>query len=150
MNLDVAVTRIPSDAEVSSQLEAMVVALSGGTTVEERYRRFHDAPAPCPRRQPAEAIVAVGTLNSPDQVEAAGTRIAPDAFRIALDVRRFDGPLAANDPWTALVSMALGSLEAGSYTLVVQESVSRFTEHNRPETATGRETTEHAIAFECV
>ena len=67
-----------------------------------------------------------------------------------VEIRRFDGPLAANDPWLALVRMDLGSLEPGAYQLVVRETVLHFTELHHPENAVDPAMSERRLSFNCV
>jgi len=96
------------------------------------------------------AIVSTGALNTPDQVSVTGSRRYRDSFDLDLEIRRFDGPMAANDPWLALIRMELGLLEPGSYRLTVHETAMRFTDIRHPETATEPMTTERSFGFVCV
>jgi hypothetical protein len=150
VQLRTSVARIPSDTGSGSDPALFVVPAGAGSSTVDLYRRFSGAPAGCRAREKVVAIASTGVLNTPDQVSASGRRRGRDIFEMSLEIRRFEGSIRANDPWIALIRMELGSLEAGAYQLVVQETARRYTELRHPERATNPTTSERRISFNCV
>lgn len=148
--LEIDITVVPSGGELESGPAIIVVPAGDGASTSNLYRRFREAPASCRPREVVVAIVSTGLLNTPDQVSATGCRRDDNSFELNLEVRRFEGPLAANDPWFALVRMGLGSLEPGAYQLTVQETVLRFMDLHHPERAINPTTSEQRMSFNCV
>jgi hypothetical protein len=127
----------------------VVTPLQEESTIADLYARGQ-ATSPYPAGQPLISIVSVGLLNSPDQVTASGGSSGLQRFEMNVEVRAFTGPLAANDPTIALISMKLGSLEPGSYELAVHCTRLRFREINHPERATSPMTSDRIMTFNCV
>jgi hypothetical protein len=147
--VDTGITPAPTGVGLEFGPRMMVVPAQPGTTTVDLYRQYIGAPESCQARQPMVAIVRTGVLNSPDQVTSSGSQRSGTTFTIALEIRRFDGPLAGNDPWVALIQVDLGSLDPGSYQLVVQETVLRFTDLHHPERATDPMRREQRMSFDC-
>lgn len=123
--LSSSITRSPLEPAV------VIVPAGAGKTVLERYR----SGAKPTSSTPLVVIVRLSDANSPDTfaVTAAhrdGTKIA-----IAIEARRFRGPLAANVVTTPLVEIALGDLAQGTYTIDIDEQILEFTKYDAPETA---------------
>jgi hypothetical protein len=70
-------------------------------------------------------------------------------LNVDLEIRRFEGDLAANDPWIALVSVELGRLKPGAYEVVLRSTVLRFQDLRHPEAATDPTVSEQRFRFEC-
>lgn len=68
---------------------------------------------------------------------------------VEVEIRQFTGPLAANDPWIALVRVGLGSLQPASYELALRTTVLAFNDLRHPESASGPSTSERRFRFEC-
>ena len=148
--IEIDVTRVPSGGDLDGGPVIVLVPSGNSVSPADLYRRFKEAPTSCRSQEGIVAIVSTGVLNTPDQVSVTGRRRDGNSFEMSLEIRRFEGPLAANDPWLALVRMELGSLEPGAYQLVVQETVLRFTELHYPERATNPTTSEQRMSFNCV
>lgn len=148
--LETTIERIPSDTGLGSGSSVLVVPAGEGESTARLYRRFIMAPAICRAPERVVAIVSTGVLNSPDQVGATGRRGEGNSFETDLEIRRFEGSMRANDPWIALVRMELGSLEPGSYQLMVKETVLHFRDRLRPECAIDPSTSKRRVSFDCV
>jgi hypothetical protein len=148
--LETSVEGIPSDTARGSDPSVFVLPADPGSSTADMYRRFSGSPSSCRAREGVVAIVSTGVLNSPDRFSATGGRRDVTNFEMDLDIRRFEGSIRANDPWIALARMELGSLEPGSYRLIVRETVRRFTDLAHPEAATDPTKTERSFAFACV
>jgi hypothetical protein len=147
--VDTGITPAPTGLGLEFGPRMMVVPAQPGTTTVDLYRQFISAPESCPAHQPTVAIVRTGVLNSPDQVALRSSQRRGATFTLELEIRRFDGPLAGNDPWVALIQVDLGALDPGSYQLVAQETVLRFTDLHHPERATDPASREQRMSFDC-
>jgi hypothetical protein len=149
-SLEIDVTCVPSGGDLEGGPAIMIVPAGDSASTSDLYRQFREAPASCRAREGVVAIVSTGVLNTPDQVSATGRRRDGYGFEMNIEIRRFEGPLAGNDPWLALVRMEIGSLEPGAYQLAVQETVLRFMDLHHPERATNPTTSEQRMSFNCV
>ncbi len=153
--LTISVTRVPavSGMESGPCLEPGPTVVVGSVGQEagtaELFERFSRKSSGCRAGQRTVAIISTGVFDTPDQVTATGSRRDRTAFDLNLEVSDFDGPMAANDQWLALVRMELGYPEEGSYQLTVHETVRRFTDIGRPETAEKVRTAEWRFRFSC-
>ena len=118
---------VPTGMGLDSGPYAMVVPAKAMMATADLYRQFIGVPLSCRAREPIVAVVCTKVLNSPDRVAVTASRRVGTVFSIEIEIRRFDGPLAANDPWIALIRWDLGSLEPGTYQLVVRETILHFT-----------------------
>lgn len=122
-----SVTRVPPEPPV------VVTSATSGATVVERYR----AHAPPRSGTPLVVIVRLPPASSPDVVAVSDAHRDGSRISIAIETRKYDGPLAGNEVTTPYVEVELGTLAAGSYTIEVGERVLRFTKFGAPETAGG-------------
>jgi hypothetical protein len=125
--LATTVTRAPLDPAV------VVVPASAGATTLERYLARSAKPV---SDTPLVVIARLPDANSPDVIAVTdahrdGTRIA-----IAIETRRYDGPLHGNVVTIPLVEVALGTLPKGTYTIDIDEKVLQFSKLDAPTTAT--------------
>ncbi|MCF6338517.1 MAG: hypothetical protein L3J84_11295 [Gammaproteobacteria bacterium] len=148
--MKIDLTRVLSGENLKVGPAIMIVPTINDATTVDLYRQFREAPANCQSRKKNVAIVATGLLNTPDQVSGIGCRRDGNSFEINLETRRFEGPLAGNDPWFALIKMELGSLKQGIYTLAIKERVLRFIDFRHPEHATNSTTTKQHMSFDCI
>lgn len=148
--VDISVTLVPTGEGLEFGPRMIVVPARPGMESADMYRQFMGPPESCRARQPMVTIVRTGVLNSPDRVVVTSSQRKRTVFAIELEIRRFDGPLAGNDPWIALIRADLGLLEPGTYQLVVQETVLRFMDLHHPERATAPTTSEQHMSFNCV
>ena len=148
--LKTSITSVPSGEGIELGPCMMVVPADQGVPTPSLYRRYIKGSQGCRAREPVVGIVRTKVLNSPDRVAVTGSRHTGTRFAVDIEVRRYDGPLAANDPWVALILVELGSLEPGTYRLVVQETVLRFRELHQPARATDPKATEQHMNFTCV
>lgn len=147
--LETSIEPIPFDAVIPSASGMQVVPIEPGESTVDLYRRYGEVSYACRAGTDVVAIVSSGILNTPDHVSATGGRRDDVTFEIDVEIRRFDGPIRANDPWVALIRMDLRSLDAGAYELVVRETEFRFSEMNHPERAIDPTTSERRLSFEC-
>jgi hypothetical protein len=113
-----------------------VVALAtkgSGSTPLERYRAARHRR--WSSRQHLVLLVRLEQANSPDLVDVSASRQG-NAIDVAITVRRYSGPLAANDVTVPLVEVDLGRLPAGTYDVSVNETVMDFDDLDRPDLAT--------------
>lgn len=147
--LPISLERIPSDTGTGHDPVLLVATAEPSSSTTGLYRRFTGEAAGCRAGENLVVIASTGALNSPDLVAASGRRHSGSAFKMALDIRRYDGPIRANDPWIALVRMDLGSLDGGRYAVVVEQTTRRFTDRQHPERATNPVTIERRLQFNC-
>ncbi len=145
------ITVVPSGQGFESGPRMMVVLADDGMATADLYREHinHSARS-CPAQRPIVALVRTTTQKSPDRVTITGSRRDDNTFIVDVEIRRYDGPLAGNDPWIALIRTELGSLSAGEYALVVQETRLRFTNLHDPDQASDPVTTSERLIFHCV
>jgi hypothetical protein len=119
---------------VDVEQEVVIAAAAAGKTPLERYRAA--APGPYASGTPLVVIIRLPVTNSPDVVTVTDAHRDGNKVSIAIETRRFDGPLSANEVMTPLVEVALGALPKGTYTINIAERVLRFTKYSAPQTAT--------------
>jgi hypothetical protein len=144
------ITAIPADNGLELRPRIMVAPLLLGVAVADLYRQFHEAPPVYRVREPMVALLRTEMLNTPDRVAVTGSARTNGTFVVDIEIRRFDGPLAANDPWAAVIRVDLGSLEQGRYSIEMYETVLRFMELHHPERATNPTTSDVRMSFNCV
>jgi hypothetical protein len=127
----------------------VVVPAEEGVDPLEIYRKHSTAPLRCVARRPMLAILRTPLLATPDRVNVVAASWTAEVLALELEIRRFTGHLAANDPWTALVSVELGTLEPGSYKVSVRTTSLHFAELQRPETAANPIENVQDFRFEC-
>ena len=123
--LSSTITREPLEPPV------VIVPAGAGKTVLERYR----ARAKPVSGAPLVVIVRLSDASSPDTFAVTDARRDGQKITIAIESRRFRGPLAANVVTTPLVEIALGELPPGTYEIELEEQVLDFTKHDAPQTA---------------
>ncbi|MDO6416129.1 hypothetical protein Q4F19_17215 [Sphingomonas sp. BIUV-7] len=110
---------------------------------------FRDAAAnsaPCRTGRPTTAIIRTDSLNSLDQVAVATVERLPGLTRIALDIRRHVGPIAANVPWFALIRIPIGLPSTGLNEIVLSEIVTEIGDKAGAQSPT---TCEQHLSFHC-
>jgi hypothetical protein len=127
----------------------MVVPAQEGVAPKDLYRNNANTPFHCAARILALAIMRTQPLASPDQAAVAAASWTGSVLAVDLEIRRYDGYLAANDPWIALVSLELGRLEPGPHEVAVRTTVLHFTDLLHPEAATDPASSEQRFRFEC-
>lgn len=125
------VTRLAPEPSV------VLVPETSGQTPLERYRAGPGHAGPYGAGTPLVLLVRSAPLGSPDTFVVSAARRDGRTVRVALERRRFTGPLAANVVTTALVEVRLGALAAGDYRVQVVETVLDFSTYEHPETASG-------------
>lgn len=148
--MEIDVTYVPPGGDLEGGPAIMIVPAGDSASTADLYRQFIEAPASCRARERVVVIVSTGMLNAPDEVSSTGHWRDGDSIEMNIEIRRFEGPLAGNDPLLALVRMEIGSLEPGAYQLAVQETVLRFMDLHHPERATNPTTSEQRINFNCI
>ncbi len=101
-----------------------------------------------PRGRDLVAVVSLGTIDSPDQVQIHEVRLDGDRLFLHVHIRDFQGRLAANVQRLALVIVDLGDLSPGFYSVELQVDRSAFIEHEHPETAIFEGSSNHQLHFE--
>jgi len=147
--LTISVTRVPAGPAMEPGPALVIGSAEQEASTAELFEQFSRKSSGCQAGQRTVAIISTRVFDTPDRVTATGSRRDRTGFDLNLDVRDFDGPMAANDQWLALVRMELGYPEEGSYQLTVHETVHRFTEIGHPETAEKVRTTEWRYHFSC-
>ena len=84
---------------------------------------------------PLVVIVRLADANSPDTFAVTDAHRDGTKIAIAIESRRFHGPLSANVVTTPLVEIALGDLTEGTYTIDLGEQILDFTKYDAPQTA---------------
>jgi hypothetical protein len=123
--LSSTVTRAPLESPV------VVVPANAGKTVLERYR----SGARPTSGTPLVVIARLPDANSPDAFNVTDAHRDGTKISIAIESRRFHGPLSANVVTTPLVEIALGELATGTYTIELEEQILDFTKYDAPQTA---------------
>jgi hypothetical protein len=144
-----SIAPVPAGGLPAGGPRMMITERHAGLTPLSAYRQHVAAPVQCRAGQPLVAIVRIGPLATPDQVAVIRSQRKGSEFRVAVEIRHYDGALFANDPWIALVQVELGPLMPGAYELWVEETTLRFADLGHPETATGPVTVEQRLRFEC-
>jgi hypothetical protein len=127
-----APTKLASSVTRSPVEPAVVIVPAGsGKTVLERYR----SGAKPASDTPLVVIVRLPDANSPDAFAVTDAHREDGKIAVAIESRRFRGPLAANVMTTPLVEIALGNLPKGTYTIDIEEQVLELTKVDAPETA---------------
>jgi hypothetical protein len=146
--MDTTISRHPSEALPQGGPSVVVVA-QNSVAPAELYRRGMSSPLRCAANVPVVALIRTPLLSSPDVVAAKAGEWTPSLLIVELEIRQFTGPLAANDPWIALVCVGLGSLQPAPYELALRTTVLAFSDLHHPESASGPSTTEQRFRFEC-
>jgi hypothetical protein len=94
------------------------------------------------------AVVSLGSLDSPDQLEVEEVRLDGQLLILRLRVRRFEGRLAANVRRLGLVIVELGDVAPGRYQAEVSVDHYVFSQYERPASATFDRSTSHELQFE--
>jgi len=123
--LSSTVTRLPSEPAI------VIVPASAGKTVLERYR----SGARPASGAPLVVIVRLPEASTPDTFAVTDAHLDGTKIAIAIESRRFHGPLAANDATTPLVEITLGDLAKGTYMIDIDEQIFDFTKPDAPQTA---------------
>ena len=123
--LSSTITRAPLDPAV------VIVPAGAGKTVLERYR----SGARPTSGAPLVVIVRLPEASSPDAFAVTDAHRDSTKIAIAIESRRFHGPLAANDVTMPLVEIALGDLTKGTYTIDIDEQILDFTKADAPQAA---------------
>lgn len=125
-----------------------IVSKDLGKTPAERYAYAID------RRQRLLAgdhlvfLKKVVLLSTLDEVRVTGAARQNTTFSIDLEIRCYEGDLAANDPRIALVQVELGRLEPEAYEVVVTEKTLRFQDMKHPENFANPSFTSQNLPFE--
>ena len=120
------VTRAPLEPAV------VIVPATAGKTTLERYRNRSAKPV---SGTPLVVIVRLPDANSPDVVAVKDAHRDGTKVKVAIETRKYDGPLAANVVTTPLVEIALGDLAPATYTIEIGEQILHFTKYDAPQTA---------------
>jgi hypothetical protein len=150
MAMHATVSRVPSGALPDSGPPLIVVSAAEGIAPAELYMRHVTAPFECAAGKPMLALIRTQLLSTPDQVAVVAAAWTASVLEIGFEIRRYTGPLAANDPWVALVGVELGKLDPGPYEVAVQTTVLGFRELRHPENATKPTVSAQRFRFTCV
>ena len=122
-----SVTRAPLEPAV------VVVPASAGKTTLERFRNRTAKPV---SGTPLVVIVRLADANSPDVIAVKNAQRDGTKVSVAIELRKYDGPLSGNDVTTPLVEIELGTLPPATYTIEIGEQILHFTKYDAPQTAT--------------
>lgn len=140
------IARLPADVLPAAGPRLLVVERASGSDPASRYQH---APHALPAATPLVALARSASLATPDQLRVLSASRAGTTFTIELELRSYQGPIAANDPWVALVQADLGSLPPGSYDLIVTQTTLSFHNIRRPDQASSPTATTDQLHFVC-
>lgn len=129
------VVRVAEEALPGSGPTLRLALRAAGETPAERYERPADTQRAVPAGEALVVLKRVALLSTLDEVRVASATHDDATFSIAMEIRRYEGDIAANDPRAALVQVELGEPARGAYTIVVTEATSRFQDAKHPEQA---------------
>jgi hypothetical protein len=141
------IARVDPHTKLTQGPRLVVVPADAGTTPEARYLQHSAVGDHLPAGKALVAIVRSGPLSTPDQIQVTHTKRRADSFTISLEIRSYDGNLLANVDTIGLAQVGLGSLPAGTYTVVVDETQMQFQQMDHPEQATVSATQTYQIQF---
>lgn len=117
---------VPEEALPRGGPALAVAPLAVGTSPLERYLHAAGGGTTLAAGADLAALVRMRLSTDRDGVRVTDAAREGRNVRVALEVRRFAGPLAASVPRTALVQVRIGALEPGEYELAVAQSVVYF------------------------
>ena len=135
--------------EPTSGTQLVVVPKVIGKTAEERYKRHVTTGEPLPANQSLVALIRRHLSSSQDIIQVTKAQRRSETISIDLELRIYEGPIAANVETTALVQIELGRLKPGTYAVVVREIALYFQDLQRPDQSTNPTTTTYQIEFHC-
>lgn len=109
----------------------VVVPASAGKTVLERYR----SAAKPTSDTPLVVVVRLADANSPDTFAVKTAQRDGTKIKVAIEARKYQGPLRANVVTVPLVEIQLGTLPKGTYQIDIDEQILDFTTYDAPQTA---------------
>jgi hypothetical protein len=110
--------------------------------------RYLEAAAGAPRGRDLVAAVSLGIIKSSDELMVQEARLEGDRLFLRVQLRDFQGRLAANVLRLAIVVVELKDLAPGTYRVEVCIDRSVFTEYEHPATATYEGSSSHQLHFE--
>lgn len=144
-----SITRHFSDALPEPGTPFMVVPAEDGRPRADLYRNHVNVPLRCAAGLPILALIRTPLLSTPDLVAVLSVCLSGSELTVEVEIRKFTGDLAANDPWIALIGVELGKLEAGKYGAAVITTILQFDDQRDPESAADPVVTEQLFHFEC-
>ena len=141
------IERVPEEELPGHDSSLVVVAKSVGQTPADRYIKHANAGEILPSADSLVSIVRSTLLSTPDEIRVTSVSCDGPTFLIELEMRRYEGDLAANDPTIALVQVELGRLARGDYQVVVTETTLYFMDLKHPENATNPTTKSYQLRF---
>jgi hypothetical protein len=119
---------------VDVEQNVVIAAVTAGKTPLARYHAA--APGPYAPGTPLVLIIRVPLAGSADVVTVTDAHRNGANVPVAIETRRYEGPLHANPATMTLVEVALGALPKGTYTIDVAERVLHFERYGAPQAAT--------------
>lgn len=111
------------------------VAVAERTAGASPVERFRNRERHASSTSDLVLIVRLKAINSPDRVTVTKAVRKGTTIDIDIEVRRFTGPLSANDVTEPFVEVELGQLSVGTYDVRVDATTFEFDELERPEAA---------------
>ena len=147
--MEYTISRHPADALPQEGPVFVVCPAQESIAPAELYRRSVGTPLRCAAGSPLAALIRSALLSTPDQIAVKRAEWMGPVLNVDLEIRKFVGDLAANDPWFALVMLQLGRLEPGSYEAVVSSATFNFRELHHPEKGGAPSIARERFRFQC-
>ncbi len=80
-------------------------------------------------------VVRLADANSPDVFAVKSAQRDGTKTKVAIESRRYQGPLSGNAVTVPLVEIQLGVLPKGTYQIDIDEQILDFTTYGAPQTA---------------
>ncbi len=122
MDADPLILKVPFDQHLETLSRIMVVAADDHGDLLEQYFSAPPAEAACKAEGAVAVLVRSARLNSPDRLVVTDVERAPGRLRVTFEITRFTGPMAANDPWFALVCLDMDRPQSGSNEILLTET----------------------------
>jgi len=145
--METEIQRLPLEKLLGHGLPLLVVVKDIGQTPADRYIKYANAREILPSANPLVAIVRSPLLSTPDEIGVIRASHNGQIFSIELEIRHYEGDLAANDETIALVQVELGRLVPGNYQVIVTEATLRFLNLKHPEDAMNPTTKSYQLRF---
>lgn len=141
------IERLPVEDLLGYGSSLVVVARGVGQTPADRYIKHANAGEILPSAESLVAILRSTLLSTPDEIRITKVSCDGPIFLIELEIRRYEGDLAANVPTIALVQVELGRLAPRDYQVVVTETTLYFMDLKHPENAANPTTKSYQLRF---
>lgn len=152
MPLTTPILQVPFDPQLEPMPRIVVVAadrIDDDDDLLAHYVSASSVEGACQAESAIATIIRSERLNSPDRITVTGVERRPGGLRVEVQIQRYAGPMAANDPWFALISLEFGLPKAGVNEVLLSETTREFA-----DSAVGEPirvgNVEHRLRFTCL